>query len=308
MTADGASAVVFPGMAPSNYASVGAFMRADPYVRRRLAIADEALGYSLIDRFRAEDRDYAEAGHIAFVVNCIALADRSTDRYGLDPRLCVGPSFGQMASIAFTGVLPFADLVRLTAEISRCEREYFAEHHRDLVTSFFFRTPEDGLRHVLERMDTGGVWCDVSCFLGDGFYAVTLPEDRVEALEAAIREVRGVPLYTMRPPVHCRAFGALRERLRPVLERFPFAAPRIPLVSDQDGAVVDSAEGVAGLVLDGFVRPVRWNDAAATMQREGIGTVCVPGPSSLFDRLSRRYFDVLAVNPETCSPGADRTA
>src|SRR5690606_36330184 len=112
------TALVFPGMAPSNHTAVGAFMRTDPGVRRLLARADEALGYPVLERVRDAGPDYAEPGRVAFVVNCLALAERAVERRGLRPELCVGPSFGQMAAMGHTGVLPFAELVRITAELA----------------------------------------------------------------------------------------------------------------------------------------------------------------------------------------------
>ncbi|GAB3442073.1 hypothetical protein GCM10027570_08980 [Streptomonospora sediminis] len=302
MTAAAPTAIVFPGMAPSNHRAVGDFMRTDAHARRRVAQADEVLGYRLLDRFR-DAGAYDESSRIAFVVNCLALADRAVGDHRERPVLCAGPSFGQLAAMAFTQVLAYPDLVRLTAELARLEIDYFAADESDLVTHFFFRTPDEALRVVLAALQERGIWCDVSCFLGGGFYAVTLAAEHVPALEEAVRDVRGVPLYSMRPPVHCRAFQPLSDRARALLQGFGLADPRIPLVSDQDGGVVRTAQGVADLVADGFVRPVRWSDAVAALQRRGVAEVCVPGPSNLFDRLCRPHFRVRTVTPED-APGA----
>ncbi|MDA0565654.1 hypothetical protein LG943_15205 [Streptomonospora sp. S1-112] len=290
-------------MAPSNHRAVGAFMERDPHARRRAAEADDALGYRLVERFRDVDTDYDESSRVAFVVNCLALADRAVELHGLSPSLCAGPSFGQMAAMAFTGVLAYPDLVRLTAELARREAAYFAAEERDLVTHFFFRTPPDELRRVLADLDDAEVWYDLSCLLGGGFYAITLACGHVGLLEDAVRAAGGVPLYSMRPPVHCRAFGALREEARALLAAAGPADPRIPWVSDQDGAVLETAEEVAALVADGFVRPVRWPDAVAAMRRRGVTEVWVPGPSNLFDRLSQGHFPtVRTVTPEDAVP------
>jgi len=285
-------------MAPSNHTAVGAFMRTDPGVRRLLARADEALGYPVLERFRDAGTDYDESGRVAFVVNCLALAERAVERHGLRPELCVGPSFGQMAAMGHTGVLPFAELVRITAELAREEEACFAADARGLATHFFFRTPDGSLRRVLSRLEKEGTPHEVSCVLGGGFGAVTLPETAVPVLEALIREVRGVPLYSMRPPVHCSALAVLRERALKLISAAGPADPRIPLVSDLDGGLVTTGAAVAELVAEGFVRPVRWPDAVRTMLDLGIERVCVPGPSNLFDRLSRGDFEVLTASPE----------
>ena len=73
------SAVVFPGMGASSFADVGRFMVANPFARRRAAIAGEVLGYSLIDRYRDSEHDYTEAAQVAFLANCLALAEWAVD-------------------------------------------------------------------------------------------------------------------------------------------------------------------------------------------------------------------------------------
>src|SRR5690606_39455559 len=98
---------------------------------------------------------------------------------------------------------------------------------------------DGSLRRVLSRLEKEGTPHEVSCVLGGGFGAVTLPETAVPVLEALIREVRGVPLYSMRPPVHCSALAGLRERALKLISAAGPADPRIPLVSDLDGGLVD---------------------------------------------------------------------
>ncbi|GAA3117598.1 hypothetical protein GCM10020254_75560 [Streptomyces goshikiensis] len=79
------TAIVFPGMGPASFAEVGKFLMLDPYARVRLAEADEALGYSVFDRFRDAEEDYSVDFQIAFLVNSMALADRAVDTLGVSP-------------------------------------------------------------------------------------------------------------------------------------------------------------------------------------------------------------------------------
>jgi [acyl-carrier-protein] S-malonyltransferase len=103
----------------------------------------------------------------------------------------------------------------------------------------------------------------------------------------------------MRPPMHSSAFSALRQRIADsVLTNFRFADPRLPIVADQDGAVVDTAEGVQSLLLNSIVRPVNWPDTLRSMRERGVTKIYIAGPDALFGRVgcTTRNFDVVTVN------------
>ena len=67
-----------------------------------------------------------------------------------------------------------SDAVWMTAQLARCMDEYFAEEHTDVVTLSFTRTPEDKLREVLRELDEQEEWYDISCYIDDDFYMVSL--------------------------------------------------------------------------------------------------------------------------------------
>ncbi|MET9251978.1 acyltransferase domain-containing protein [Nonomuraea sp. NPDC003709] len=294
------TAMVFPGMGPVQFADVAEFMRGDPAARRLIAAADDVLGYSLVDRFQESRNDYSEAAQVAFMVNCVALADWAERTLGVEPVVCVGPSFGGKAAAAYSGALSFEDAVRMTAGLARCTDDYFAHEHRDIVTHSFVRTPEPGLREVLAELDERGEWYDLSCYIDHDFYMLSLAEPQVEWLQRRVRAIGGLPLYTMRPPMHSAAFQALRRRAEEeVLDGLRFADPRLPVVDDHDGALLTTGDGVRTMLLDGFVRPLRWPEVVAALRRLEVARVCVSGPDSLFGRVAvtRENFAVTPVNP-----------
>ena len=295
------TAVVFPGMAPSNFDAVGAFMTGSPYARRRVAEASEVLGYDLLEAFRAGTADYSEAAQLAFVANSLALADWAADHAGLRPSVCAGPSFGGMAATAYSRSLDYPDLIRLTALSARRELAYFTADPRRIVTHFFFRTPPDRFERLMEENADEGDWAELSSHLDSDFYAVCLHEEAVERFKKRVRRAGGIPLYTMWPATHCGALADLRRILADeVYALFRFADPVLPVVSDQDGRIAETGDQMRALLLDGYVRPVKWPESVRTLRELGVRRVCVPGPSNLFDRLSRGHFDdVIAIGPES---------
>ncbi|MEK8169525.1 ACP S-malonyltransferase [Streptomyces sp. M19] len=220
------TALVFPGMGPSAFADVGRFMVVNPYARKLVAVADEVLGYSLVDTFREAEGDYSEAAQVAFLVNCLACAQWAVDQLDIEPEVCAGPSFGEKAAVAFAGGLPVDEAIRMTAELARLLEDWFSREHRDIVTLSFVRVREEQLREILAELDERGEWHEISSYVDEDFVMLSLGEERVEWLSGRLRAVGGMPLYTMRPPMHCAAFGGLRDRAEAeVLSTLTFTDP-----------------------------------------------------------------------------------
>ena len=297
------TAVLFPGMASSTFGEVGRFMVLDRYVRPRLRAAEDALGESLLAGFKAEAAHYGPFSQVAFLVNSLALADRAEAELGLCPDVCVGPSFGQRAAAVFAGALDFGDAVRLTASLAACEEEYFAGEPDELVTQCFVRVPDEPLQALLADLDKRGEWNEISVELGHGTVMLSLCEAVLDEVVAAVRAMGGYAMQTMRPPVHARRFTPLREKASAVLAGYALADPRLPIVADQDGRVVRTADDLRTMLLDTFDRPVDWPAATATLSAMDVGTVYVTGPDQLFQKLraTKSLGRVIPVTPKTAA-------
>lgn len=292
-------ALVFPGMSPSRYVDLAKFMMVSPQARRLRKAADSVLDYSLMDEYRSAGEGYSECSQVAFLISCFALAEWAQEELGIEPDLCAGASFGEKVAIAFAGSLTFSDTVRLTVQLARCEEAYFRCEYRDVVTQSVVRILEPTLREILADVAGRGEWCDISCFLDDNFFMVSMREQSLDLFNSAVRAAGGIPLQVMWPPMHSSAFSALRQRVADdVLTGFRFADPRLPIVADQDGAVVDTAEGVQSLLLNSIVRPVNWPDTLRSMRERGVTKMYVAGPDALFGRVrcATTNFDVVTVN------------
>lgn len=294
------TAALFPGMNPVGHADLARFLVVNPVARRLLAEADRRLGRSVLDGLEGARGDYSEDAQVAFMVTCVALAEWARTELGVEARAAVGPSFGGKPLSVFCGSLPFEDAVWMTAALARCTDEFFATEYRDVVTHSFVRISAGQLEEILAELDALGQWSDVSCHLDRTMYMLSLREQNLEWLDKKIRSLGGMSLYTMRPPLHSASFAGLRSIAEDrVLGGLGFADPALPVVADQDGAVLRTGDGIRTMLLDGIVRPVRWPTAVEALRGLGIGRVCVYGPDSLFGRVActRETFDVLAVDP-----------
>jgi [acyl-carrier-protein] S-malonyltransferase len=292
--------IIFPGMGPWGYGDLGKFMAANPYARKLRRTADAVLGYPLMDLYRSAASEYSEYSQIAFLLSCLALIEQARDTLDSEPVACTGPSFGSKAAIAYSGVLPVEQAILLAARLARCEEEYFAVEYQDVITQSIARTPGPALGLILDAMTQRDEWHDISCHIDDDFYMVSMRASSQALFMKEVRAAGGLPLYAMRPPMHSSAFGALRCKAEEeVLGDFPLADPCIPIIADQDGTVVTTADGVRDMLLDSFVRPVRWPQVVHSMKELGITKVYIPGPDGLFGRVrcTTRHFTVIPIKP-----------
>jgi [acyl-carrier-protein] S-malonyltransferase len=287
-------------MGPSGYGDLGKFMAASPHVRRLRKTADAVLGYPLMDRYRAAGSDYSEYSQIAFLISCLALIEQAGDTLDNEPAACAGPSFGGKAAVAYSAALPVGETILLAARLARCEEEYFATEHEDVVTQSIARTPGPVLAEILDSMARRNEWYDISCHIDEDFFMVTMREASRDVFMKEVRAAGGLPLYAMRPPMHSSAFGALRRKAEDeILGDLPLSDPRLPVIADHDGSVVTTADGVRAMLLDSFVKPVRWPRVVRSMKELEITKVYIPGPDRLFGRVrcTTQNFSVIPIKP-----------
>jgi [acyl-carrier-protein] S-malonyltransferase len=295
------TAIVFPGVSSVARNAIAKFLLINPAARALTAAADDALGYSLTDKYLETDGDYTESARVAFLVSCLALAGWLEQEFGSKPEICAGPSFGGTPCAVYSGALGFQDAVRLTAGWNRYVDEYFAREYRDVVTQSFARTPADALTTVLRELTEQGEWHDVACYVDHDFYLVSVREPRLDWLTERVRALGGLPLYTMRPPMHSPAFSQLRDTIdSELVGQLNFADPMIPIVCDHDGTLLQSGAEVRKMVLDAITRPVHWPMVIATLKKLGVGKLYVSGQDGLWGRVpcTTDNFDVTLLTAE----------
>lgn len=285
------TAVVFPGMGPS--VQVAKYLLVNRYGRDLLARADDVLGYPLIERYRTEAGAYSEPAQVLFVLACLTFAQSIED----SPDLVAGPSFGGRATAAYTGVLEVDETIWLTARLARLMSAYFTAHHTGVVTHSFVRVPESELRPILTEL----TWHEISGQIDDDFFMVSTRTEQLEWLKRRLAAVGGLSLYTMWPPMHASVFADLRDRVDDeIFAKLTWSKPAVPVVADQDGSIRDTGDGVRTMLLDGFVRAVRWPSVVTTLRQAGVRTVHVAGPDGMFTRvpgITRNFSVVRAGQP-----------
>lgn len=292
-------AVFFPGLVPTGFGSVARFVTESPHARRRFAEADEILGYSLADAYRDASIHDWEVFQSAFMALTLALADWAEQQEGMRPALCCGQSFGGIVGAVYCGALSYADALSLTRESATVERDYFDSLAEPVGCYFFTNVPRPDVERLVEEFQAAGDWIEISVEMDSDIFAVSARMETIERFKARTQELGAFAFYTMNRAEHCSGVAALRERLYDeVYSRFTWRAPRIPMLSDVDGTLIDDGERLMHDLLDGWVYPVRWRTMVDGLREAGVSQVYVVGPRTMFSRVTREFFPTRPVTPK----------
>jgi len=113
------------------------------------------------------------------------------------------------------------------------------------------------------------------------------------AVEKALllAEVRGARLAKQIPvsvPCHCPLLTQAADLFAPYLQAAPFQTPELPVVSNVDLSVYQSAEQIRRLLKEQLYRPVRWVETIQWMKIQGIESIIECGPGKVLSGLIKR--------------------
>ncbi|XIJ17223.1 type I polyketide synthase [Lentzea sp. JNUCC 0626] len=234
------------------------------------SLKDVVFGESdaLLDR-----TDYAQAGLFALEV---ALA-RLVESWGVRPDVVAGHSLGEVTAAHLAGVLGLADAARLVAARGR------------LMAAL----PAGGAMAAIEASEAElalPASVDLAAVNGPSSVVVSGPEDAVADVVAhwAAQGRRTKRLVTS----HCFHSAAMDPVLAPLAEvvrELDFHAPAVPLVSTRTGHTADlsNADHWTGQVRG----PVRFAEAVASLEDQGVTAYLELGPDGVLTALARGLTD-----------------
>lgn len=250
--------LLFPGQSSRYPDMIERIVRTDPPSAAILAEASAILGRDLATHFRSDNHDvFARNRDVqvgVFLANHLHL--RALEAAGVDAEWSLGLSLGEYNHLVHIGALDFEAALALVA----ARGELYDGAQGGLMVSVF---PIDAatVESTIARLGLGAR-------VGIGLY--NSPRQQVLSGERAAVErvvsalvddslIEAVPIEP-RIPMHADVFAAYGERLAAVLDRTPFARPRLPYVPNSRGAVLlqPSVADIRTCLTEHVSRPVRW--------------------------------------------------
>ena len=88
-------------------------------------------------------------------------------------------------------------------------------------------------------------------------------------------------------PWHASTMTPAAEAFRLAMKDFSFGKPRIGLIGNRDGQLLDDPAAIPEMIAGQLTRPIAWTAVMTTMVRAGITEFVIPGPGKVLRNLVR---------------------
>ncbi|MCQ8769824.1 ACP S-malonyltransferase [Streptomyces telluris] len=249
-----------------------------------VARADAVLGYSLRELCLEDPgrnlRDTRYTQPALYTVDALTWL-AAVGEGGRLPDYVLGHSLGEFAALFAAGVFDFETGLRLVAERGRLMGQ---------VTGGTMAAVSAVDAALVERvLREGGLdEIDIANYNAPSQTVIAGPVDAVNRALPLLKEAgaRCAPL-NVSAPFHSRYMAAAAEEFGRLLERTPFAAPKIPVISNVHARPYEAGE-VAATLRRQIASPVRWTDSVRLLMGLGDLRVRELGPGQVLTKLVDR--------------------
>ncbi|MET7906296.1 type I polyketide synthase, partial [Streptomyces sp. NPDC005355] len=254
----------------------------DVPLREVLLSEPGAPAADLVDR-----TDVTQAGLFAFEVALFRLLERC----GVAADFVMGHSVGELAAAHVSGVWTLKDAARVVATRGRLMRE--------LPSGGVMAALEAGAAEVAEWVESAGDGVWIAAVNAERSVVVSGAESAVDAVtEVARSKGRRTRRLRVEQAFHSGLVEPMLGRFAEVLGEVSWGVPRIPLVSNLTGAVVEAAEiGSVEYWVRHAREAVRFAEGVEWLGRHGVTDVVEVGPDATLSALVAEQLDAAVAVP-----------
>lgn len=282
------TAFQFPGQGSQHVGMGRSFHESSALARERFAQGDEILGFPLsslcLSGPEATLRRTENAQPALFTVSCIACA-LLRDR-GTEPGAAAGHSVGEYAALHAAGALTFEDGLRAVRR--RGELMARVSDERPGTMAAIVGVPLETVEALCAAAAGVGI-VDVANENGPSQTVVSGEPPAVERVMELAEEHEGgvaVPL-AVSGAFHSRLMAPVAAEMAGVLDAVPMRTPRIPIVANVTGDVVQTPAEIRDALVRQVAGRVRWGASVDKLAKAGARRLVEVGPGRTLTRLAR---------------------
>src|SRR3990167_7366915 len=217
------------------------------------------------------------------------------------PQLMAGHSLGEYAALVCAGALSLPDAAWLVSQRGRIMQECVPVG-KGAMAAIVGLSEE----HVISLCVTASDATELVTPANFNAIGQTVIAGDTEAVNRAIALAEGMGAMLARiipvsVPCHCPLLLGAADAFSDYLDQVAFAVPRIPVISNVDLTLYQSAEEMRSLLKKQLYSPVRWVETIQMMKKKSIELIIEAGPGKELSGLTKRIektINTLAVNDE----------
>jgi len=289
-------AFVFPGQGSQTVGMLTELAAAYPAVEATFREASDVLGYDLwqlVSQGPAEALNKTWQTQPALLAASVAIYRVWQQQGGKQPALMAGHSLGEYSALVCSGVLDFADAIKLVELRGKLMQEAVPEGTGAMQA--IIGLDDAAIAKACEESAQGEVVSPVN-FNSPGQVVIAGNKDAVERAGAACKAAgakRALPL-PVSVPSHCALMKPAADKLALTLENITFNAPVVPVINNVDVKAETDADAIRHALIRQLYSPVRWTESVEAMAAQGVTQLFEMGPGKVLTGLTKRIVDGLS--------------
>lgn len=282
-------AFVFPGQGSQAVGMLNGFAD-NKVVQDTLAEASDALGFDLgkmIAEGPKEDLDLTTNTQPVMLTSSVAFYRAWIAAGGAVPEVVAGHSLGEFSALVASGVIPFADAVKLVRFRAQAMQEAVPVGQGSMAA--IIGLTGDEVKAACSEAAQGEVVEPAN--FNSPTQIVIAGHNTALARACDIAKAKGAKRALMLPvsaPFHSSLLQPASVRLADYMSKLNFSAPQIPLINNVDVVILSNPEEIKDALVRQVASSVRWVETIEKMAGMGITHVVECGPGKVLAGLSKR--------------------
>jgi len=232
----------------------------------------------------AEDLKETRNSQLATYVASMVVLD-AVERTGVEPAFHAGHSLGEYSALTASGVISYADGIRLVTERGNAMQSAADEVHGTMAA--VLGLDDDKVDLACRRTD-GDVW--VANYNAPGQVVIAGDPAAIETAGAEAKEAGAKRIMPIKVggAFHTPFMSPARDRLRKALADTDLRAPNRPVFANIDAEPHMEGESWAGLLGAQLTSPVLWRHTLHALDKAGATVFLELGPGTVLTGMAKR--------------------
>jgi len=295
-------AFLFPGQGTQYVGMGNRLAEKFPKVKNIFTEADSILGFPLSRLCFSGPKDELSKTvntQPAILTTSIAYFQILKDLQVGVPNMMAGHSLGEYSALVAAEALSFESAIQIVRKRAFFTQEAVPLGQGKMAVIHGIERPE--LLEMCAQVRQMGV-VEPAAFNSPEQIVVSGHAKAVDSLMelAASSGARGIVSLDVSAPFHCRLMKSAGEKLKEELDKIEIRTPKIPVIANSSGKIVNSGDDIKNLLVDQVSSPILWQDSIQNMLSRGVNIFVEVGPKKVLSGIVRKICkNSMRLNVET---------